>query len=114
MDNERSILCVGRDRLLLQSRKRVLARRFLVETALALTELEALYAGRDYDLIVLCHTLSASERKQASEMVCKKFPRSKILALKREFESSSSSLVDKELCVEDGPDALVKAVTAMM
>ena len=113
MNTECSILCVGRDRLLLQSRKRVLARRFQVEIVLALAELEAVSAGRSFDVIVLCHTLTAQERKRAIETVCKKFPRSKILALKREFETSSGSFVDRELCIEDGPDALVRTVSAM-
>ena len=114
MDTERSILCVGRSGLLLQWRKRVLSRCFQVETALALTEFEVMCAGHRYDVIVLCHTLTANERKQVSEMVCKKFPRPKILALKREFETPLGSCVDTELCVEDGPDALVKTVTAML
>jgi hypothetical protein len=114
MDAKRSILCAGRDGLLLQSRKRVLSRRFQVETALALTELEAVCAGHCFDVIVLCHTLTANERKQASEMVRKKFPRSKILSLKREFETPSGPYVDKEMCVDDGPEALVRTVTAML
>ncbi|MGB6690907.1 MAG: hypothetical protein WBE76_23990 [Terracidiphilus sp.] len=114
MHTDRSVLCVGRDRLLLQSRKRILAKCFQVETALALAELEAMCARHCFDVIVLCHTLTISEREQVSELVRKKYLRPRILSLKREFESPSGPLVDKELCIEDGPEALVKTVAALI
>jgi hypothetical protein len=114
MDTDSSVLCVGRDRLLLQSRKRILAQSFQVETTLAIAEVEGMCARHTFDVIVLCHTLTTSEREQVSELVRKNYLRPRILSLKREFEAPSNLLFDKELCIEDGPEALVNSVSALV
>src|SRR5271157_4654558 len=75
MNNGTHVLVVGRDRMLLQSRQLILGTYFQTEAAGRIQEAAAMIASRDFDLIVLCFTLSDDECRQVAGMVQHQDPR---------------------------------------
>jgi hypothetical protein len=111
LDTRARILCVGYDEILLQSRKDMLSNFFKAETVLGLKRLPAICS---FDLIVLCHTLTAEECRYVCDLVRGQSPRPQILALKQAMSPPLGELVDKEFFVGEGPYKLLKTVEKML
>jgi hypothetical protein len=77
-----SILMVGRDAHLLESRQLLLQTRgYRVLTIQSLTELDRIPQNPEIALVVLCHTLSAKERADAAAQASARWPGIQKLAL---------------------------------
>ena len=82
MGNSANILLVSRDLMLLQARKLILGTYFNVEAAGRISEARMLLSKRNFELIVLCDTLSDSERLQIVEIVRDQHPHPALLSLR--------------------------------
>ena len=108
------VLVVSRDEMLLQTRQLILGAFFQVYGAGRIREVEDLMARRRFDLIVLCYTLTESERQRVIEMVAglKTPPRILLLspAGSRPHEPESSLV----MMTEAGPYYLLKKTAEML
>src|ERR1022692_4772393 len=76
------VLVVSRDERLLQTRQLILEAFFQVNGAGRLQEVQALLSKREFDLVVLCHSLTESDCRRISEFVNCQSNRPKILMLR--------------------------------
>jgi len=81
MHDHSQILVVSRDRLLLQTRRLILGTYFEVEAAGRMSEAGSILSKRDFDVIVLCDTLSESECRQIADLVCDQRPQPRLISL---------------------------------
>ena len=89
------VLSVGHDPLLLKTRQQVLAKMgYLARTVTGLTEFCQEFPQSDYDLVILCHTLSASEIKAVVNFVRSTRPSAPVLGLDPGMHSQNSQLCD--------------------
>ena len=102
------ILVVSRDRMLLQTRKLILGTYFEVESAGRMSEAGAILSKRQFDLIVLCDTLSNEERRQIAEMVRDRRPTPTLLSLMGPGNMGQVPLVGRELTCAGGPLQLLR------
>ena len=102
-----AILC-GNDQQLLQSRASVLRtvpiRAFITH---GLSELESFVAEEAPELVVLCHSLSREEQRQAFVWVQSRYTSAKVIVLTSGLETQASSL-GFNLNSSQGPQALVE------
>ena len=76
------ILAIGRDSLLLKLREQVLIKLgYLVKTASDLPDFYLQFSQGDYDLVILCHTLSATEAKGIINFARNHRPSARLLGL---------------------------------
>ena len=75
------ILLIGRDQMLLQTRRLILGTYFEVETAGRPSEAGALLSRVDFDLIIFCDTLTDGECEQIAEMVRDREPHPMLILL---------------------------------
>lgn len=108
MDGHSQILVVSRDRTLLQTRKLILGTYFEVESAGRMSEAGSILSKQDFDLIVLCDTLSNEERKQIAEMVQNQHPKPTLLSLLGPGNKGDKPVVGRELACIGGPLQLLK------
>ena len=105
------ILCAGYDHVLLESRRNLLRQSFDVEVAIGGAEL----AGSDrFDLLILCHTLSAEDCRRVNCALHAQEPRPKVLALRKATGELNATFADREFFIEDGPKQLLKAAEEML
>jgi hypothetical protein len=107
MSEHSQILLVGRDQMLLQTRRLILGTYFEVEAAGRLSEAGTILSKRDFDLIVFCDTLTDSECEQIADMVQDRKPHPMLLSLlgpgcKRATE------VGRKLALAGGPLQLLR------
>ena len=102
------ILVVSRDRMLLQTRKLILGTYFEVEAAGRMSEAGSILSKHDFDLIVLCDTLSNAERRQIAEMVRDQQPKPTLLSLMGPGNQREKPIVGRELTCAGGPLQLLK------
>ena len=69
MNAHSQILVISRDQMLLQTRRLILGTYFEVEAAGRMSEAGAILSKRDFDVIVLCDTLSEDECHQIEDFV---------------------------------------------
>src|ERR1700676_4679012 len=74
------ILFVGRDRSLLQAHRLILGTYFDVEAAGRVSEACGLISRQDFDVIVMCDTLSEQECRQIADLVRDQSPQSTLLS----------------------------------
>jgi hypothetical protein len=108
MNNGAHVLVVGRDPMLLQTRKLILGSIVDVEAAGRVPEAEAMMANRRFDLIVLCYSLADDEYTKMVGLAHRQKPRPKILTLLSAVNPNDRGGADQELMVENGPYALMK------
>jgi hypothetical protein len=107
MNEHSQILLVGRDQMLLQTRRLILGTYFEVEAAGRPSEAGSILSKRDFDLIVFCDTLTDGECEQIADMVRNQVPHPTLLALlgpgcKRGTE------VGRKLALPGGPLQLLR------
>lgn len=108
MNGHSQILVVSRDRMLLQTRKLILGTYFEVESAGRMSEAGSILSKHDFDLIVLCDTLTNDERRQIAEMVRDQKPTPTLLSLLGPGLHGDRPAVGRELTCSEGPLQLLK------
>jgi DNA-binding response OmpR family regulator len=108
MNTHSQILVVSRDQMLLQTRRLILGTYFEVEAAGRLSEAGSILAKRDFDLIVLCDTLSDSECQQIAQMVRDQRPQPKLLSLLGPGTKEHERHVGRKVALPGGPLQLLK------
>jgi DNA-binding response OmpR family regulator len=108
MSDHSQILVVSRDRMLLQTRKLILGTYFEVESAGRMSEAGSILSKRDFDLIVLCDTLSNIERRQIADMISDQRPKPTLLSLIGPGNHGEKPVVGRELACIGGPLQLLK------
>lgn len=108
MSTHSQILVVSRDQMLLQTRRLILGTYFEVEAAGRMSEAGSILKKRDFDLIVLCDTLTNSECQQIAEMVRDQRPQPTLLSLLGPGTKSQERDVGRKLPLSGGPLQLLK------
>lgn len=106
------VVCLGKDRRLLETRRALLASRYETLVLGSAQELAALDPSFCPDLLVLCHTLSERESEEASELAHRKWPRIKILTMTTHFRGSRPG--DAIVVSSEGPAHLLSRVQELM
>lgn len=110
MSTPAHILCFGRNPLLLETRCAVLAKQYRVMSVESLEELAKVTSAVPFDLVLLCHTLSAEECRASTEIAHHRWPAAKVLALTSGGPGCKDSNTDLDLSCLEGPRALLRAV----
>lgn len=108
MHTHSQILVVSRDRMLLQTRQLILGTYFEVQTAGRISEAGSILSKSDFDLIVLCDTLSDPERRQIAEMVRDQRPKPTLLSLLGSGTKDHDPAIGRKLSCNGGPLQLLK------
>ena len=109
MNDQKRILLISRDGMVLQTRKLMLGAYFEVSAAGRVVEAEKFLAEHPFDLIVLCYTLTDDDLQKISEAVRRYSPDAKFITLT--VTGSPARRPDKDSCclpAEQGPFFLVK------
>ena len=114
MGSGAAVVCVGHDKLLLQTRALVLGTYFHVEMAATLKSLAALAERHTYALVVLCQTLSWEERFLATEMVHKMWPEARVLEVSSAVYTVSAGENNEVIVGLDGPAVLLEAAGRLL
>jgi hypothetical protein len=114
MNNGAHVLVMSRDQSLLQTRQLILGAFFQVEAAGRVQEAAAIIASQNFDLIVLCHSLSADECSQVAAMAHHQVPPPKILTLSAAGNSCMNDDAEHTMALESGPYALLKKAAEML
>jgi hypothetical protein len=107
MHDHAQILVVSRDQLLLQTRRLILGTYFQVESAGRISEAGSILSKHDFDIVVLCDTLSESDCRQIMEMVRNQKPEPTVLSLLGPGNRHSGSSVASKV-VDGAPLQLLK------
>lgn len=108
MSSTASVLVVSRDQRLLQSRQLILGAFFQVDGAGRIQEAERLLCKRNFDLIVLCYSLSDFDLEQMAGILDQQDPQPKVLTLKAAHSKVVPSPTDRMHMLEAGPYHLLK------
>ena len=110
------VLCFSRDPRLLETRHWVLEKRFDAVTILSIAAMEQQSSlGRSFDLVLLCHTLSAEECESAFAIARQSWPHAKILGLvASEPSACDPPLFDGVVPGLDGPRVLLDKAAEML
>lgn len=109
MVDQKRVLLVSRDLMVLQTRKLMLGAYFDVSAAGRTVEARKLLSEQRFDLIVLCYTLTDDDRQRIFEAVRQNSPEAKLLTLT--VTGYPAKRPDKDsycLPAELGPFLLVK------
>ena len=110
-----SILIFGRYPLLLQTRRWLLqAAGYRVEVAENLYEAKKAIAAQRIDLLILCHSLSATDSEQAAAAIESHWPDSRCLVLSAERDDLPLAPCGEFLQVVEGPKKFVAKVQAIV
>jgi hypothetical protein len=107
------VLCFSRDQSLLETRGAVLATRYQTVTVMSVEEIYALQPDIQFDVVVLCHSLSDTDCDVASAIARQWWPQAKILGLATSRSGCSTS-ADGVVQTADGPCALLRAVDSLI
>jgi DNA-binding NtrC family response regulator len=109
MDDQKRILLISRDLMVLQTRKLMLGAYFDVSAAARVLEAKILLAERRFDLIVLCYTLTDDDCQKILNAARLHSSGAKILTLTVTGYASAQAATDSYfLPAEEGPFTLVK------
>ena len=109
MSRPKRVLLVSRDLMALQTRKLMLGAYFDVNAAGRALEARALLAEQNFDLVVLCYTLSQDECREIVELTQQHCPQAKVLVLTAAGYAAKQVDVHRYfLAAEEGPFTLVK------
>lgn len=108
MNTHSQILVVSRDQMLLQTRRLILGTYFEVEAAGRISEAGSILSKREFDLIVLCDSLSNSECQRIAEMVQGQKPQPVLLSILGPGTKDQDRAVGRKLTLSRGPLQLLK------
>ncbi len=109
MSRPKRILLVSMDLMVLQTRKLMLGAYFDVQAAGRVPEARSLLGVQNFDLVVLCYTLSQDDCQRIVESAQRHCPHAKILMLTAAGHAAKQMDIPRYfLAAEDGPFVLVK------
>lgn len=108
MHNHSQILVVSRDQMLLQTRRLILGTYFEVEAAGRVSEARSILSKLDFDVIVLCDTLTEAERGQIADIVRSQKPQPTLLSLLGPGTKGHDPIVGRKIPTGAGPLGLLK------
>lgn len=108
MNTHSQILVVSRDQMLLQTRRLILGTYFEVEGAGRISEAGSILSHQEFDVIVLCDTLTDVERSQIADMIRDQDPKPKLLSLLGPGTKGHDPLVGRKIPNGTGPLGLLK------
>jgi DNA-binding NtrC family response regulator len=114
MKSNAQVLLVGKDEMLLQTRKLILGAYFQVDAAGRVSHAVQMMAERSFDLIVLCTSLSGHECERIAGLARTQNPRPKVLTLSATGQQSCGDGAGDEVMQEIGPLALIRKSAAML
>ena len=114
MTTDAQVLVISRDELLLQTRKLILGAICNVEAVGRVSEARMLLAHRNFDLLVLCYSLSDQEYVAMIDMANCKIPPPKILNVHASGNRSSNRQAGQESIVDSGPYHLLQKAADML
>lgn len=92
----------------------ILGAFFAVQGAGRFVEARSLLTSNNFDLIVLCHSLSADECERLAAMAHQGTPRCLVLAMSPSSRGNVKPWADKQLGVDAGPYGLLKKCAEML
>jgi hypothetical protein len=110
----KQVLCFGKDRSLQNTRMWLLDRLCATTLVMSLAEFDELAAVRRFDLVVLCHTLSADECHQASTIAREHWPQAKILGLTAFRTACQAPDLDASIAGLEGPEMLLQCASELL
>jgi DNA-binding NarL/FixJ family response regulator len=109
MSRPKRILLVSMDLMVLQTRKLMLGAYFDVQAAGRVPEARSLLGEQNFDLVILCYTLSQDDCQRIVESAQQHCPRAKILMLTAAGHVAKQMDIPRYfLAAEAGPFVLVK------
>lgn len=114
MNSYARVLVVSRDETLLRTREMILGAFFRVEGAGRFQEAVALMKSSNFDLIVLCHSLTYDECERLAMLAQEQTTRALILAMTASSRASIKPWADKQIGVDAGPYGMVKKCAEML
>lgn len=114
MSTHPQILVVGHDQMLLQTRRLILGTYFEVEAAGRMSEAGSILSTRDFDLIVLCDTLSDSECHRIADMISGREPQPTLLSLLGPGTRGRERDIGRKLPLPGGPLQLLKECAGVL
>ena len=115
MEDQKRVLLVSRDLLVLQTRKLMLGAYFDVSAAGRVVEAQIFLSKYPFDLIVLCYTLTHDDCQKIVEAVKRHSPDAKFLVLTiTGFPANRLDVRAYSLPAEQGPFILVKKTAELL
>jgi DNA-binding response OmpR family regulator len=114
MQSNPRILCFSDDPHLLQTRRWILETRYEAVCVSSLQEMEQQTPADGFDVVILCHSLTPKDCESATQIVRRRWPLAKIVALASEWADCELAGSDKVVASNDGPIALLSAVEQML
>jgi len=114
MNSHARVLVVSRDEMLLRSREMILGAYFAVQGAGRFVEAKSLLTSNNFDLVVICHSLTADECERLAAMAHEHSHRCQVLAMSPSSRGSMKPWADKQLGVDAGPYGLLKKCAEML
>lgn len=108
------VLVVSRDPMLLQTRQLILGAFFEVHCASRIAEVEALMSRFSFDLVVLCYTLPAAERRGVMRLVADLKRPPKFLLMTPIGAIPEDASPGEAMMTEAGPYYLLKKLAEML
>jgi hypothetical protein len=112
-DRNSRVVCAGHDEVLLRTRQMVLASRYQAVTVLGVEQLRALPAEEMFDVVLLCHTLSAEECRRVTEIARTRWPGAKVMAIATE-QMGCVAFADQAVQALEGPRVLFRAIDQLL
>ncbi len=114
MNKGAQVLVVSRDQMLLQTRSLILGAYFRVEPAGRVPEAELAMAKINFDLVVLCYTLSDDEYRKMLELCKTHDPQPSILTLIPASNGRTRAGSEGAYALENGPYELLKKAAELV
>lgn len=108
------VLVVSRDAMLLHTRQLILGAFFQVQSAGRIREVEEQLSIRQFDLIILCYTLSPEECRQVINLAAEQKRRARVLILTPAGISPPEPAPIDAMMTEAGPYYLLKKSAEML
>lgn len=108
MSTHSQILVISRDQMLLQTRKLILGTYFDVKSAGRMSEAGSFLTQNDFDLIVLCDTLSDTECQQIAAMVEGHRPKPTLLSILGPGTGNHERVIGRKINLKGGPLQLLR------
>jgi hypothetical protein len=97
MNTHSQILVISRDQMLLHAHRLILGTYFEVEAAGRMSEASSLLSKFDFDLIVLCDTLSEGECHQIADLVRDRRPQPTLISMLGPGNKNAGATVGRKL-----------------
>ena len=108
------VLCVGKDEMLLTTRRWLMQRYVASETSHDLSSTALQLKDHVFAAVVLCHTLSEEERDAISELVRLRSPQTEVVCVNPLTERRGAGCAScGEFRLDGSPGALVKQIAGL-